>query len=510
MRLSNFLEPHQILTIYDETIVLKILRIHGLMAEQDIKEGKRSELPPFTLRNVLNDIYNGIFALFNDPFCTRIVCPVVIVLTSLLSKFIIYKVPYTEIDFRTYIQQIQIINEGELDYSLVKGDTGQIVYPAGFVQIYQFFNWLTDEGTNILTGQAAFGYLLSLTNFLIIIVYTMIPDFKPWPVYLLLLSKRLFSIYVLRLFNDCFTTVCMVSVTILLQQASYWYKKGGSSISFLLAMVAADLYSVAISIKMNALLYFPGIVIVAYFLCGENLFKLGIVLLVIPLVQVLMGWKFLLPFFNDEEASYIRWNYISQAFNFNRKFLYEWTVNWKFFSEEFFLSDIFSNGLLIANASTLLFFIVTRFISPKITGKSVSRLIKDAMVRPFNNTIHEDNLLIDYEYGPKMVMLILGSTNIIGILFARSLHYQFLSWYCWQLPFMLYMTGWSLLVCVPLWIVHEWCWNVFPSTPLSSASLVSILIVVLFGVWYNTSEWFPNKVFDESTIDESGESKKDK
>lgn len=481
------------------------------MSEQSIQDGKRPELPPFTLRNVLYDIYNGILALFTDPFCTRIVCPVVIVLTSLLSKAIIYKVPYTEIDFKTYIQQIQVINDGELDYSLVKGDTGQIVYPAGFVQIYQMLNWLTDEGTDIHAGQTVFGYLFALTNFLVIIVYTMTPNFQPWPVYCLLLSKRLFSIYVLRLFNDCFTTVCMVSVTILLQQAAYWYKKGGSSISFLLTIVAADLYSIAISIKMNALLYFPGFIIIAYFLCGENLLKFGTVLLVIPIVQVLMGWKFLLPFFNDEEASYIRWNYINQAFNFNRKFLYEWTVNWRFISEEFFLSDFFSNGLLIANASVLIFFIFTRFISPRTTGKPVSRLIKDAMVGPFSSTINKNNSLIDPKCGPKLVMLILGSTNIIGILFARSLHYQFLSWYCWQLPFMLYMTGWSLLVCIPLWVVHEWCWNVFPSTPMSSGLLVSILATVLFGVWYNTNEWFPRPADNEAAnIDDPGESKKDK
>ena len=157
------------------------------MPEQDTKEVKRPELPPFTLRNVLMDIYNGVLALFTDPFCTRIVCPVVIVLTSLLSKAIIYNVPYTEIDFKTYIQQIQIINDGELDYSLVKGDTGQIVYPAGFVQIYQVLNWLTEEGTDIHAGQTLFGYLLALTNFLVIIVYTMTPNFQPWPVYLLLL-----------------------------------------------------------------------------------------------------------------------------------------------------------------------------------------------------------------------------------------------------------------------------------------------------------------------------------
>ena len=203
-------------------------------------------------------------------------------------------------------------------------------------------------------------------------------------------------------------------------------------------------------------------------------------------------------------------NYINQAFNFKRRFLYEWTVNWRFISEEFFLSDVFSNGLLIANASVLIFFIFTRFISPRVTGKPVSRLIKDAIIRPFSSTINKNNLLIDPKYGPKLIMLVLGSTNIIGILFARSLHYQFLSWYCWQLPFMLYMTGWSLLVCIPLWTVHEWCWNVFPSTPMSSGLLVSSLAIILFGVWYNKNEWFFRSDKEATNIDDSGESKKDK
>lgn len=462
------------------------------MQEQEAVVDQSAELPPFTLKNVLCDIYNGVFSLLDDPFCKRVVGPIIVVLTSILAKVIINLIPYTEIDFRTYMQQIEIINDGELDYSLVKGDTGLIVYPAGFVQIYQFFSWLTDAGADLKIAQTAFGYLLALTNFLVIIVYSMCPEFKPWPLYLLLLSKRLFSIYVLRLFNDCFTTICMICVTLLLQQASYWYKSG-SSISFWLTVVAADLYSIAISIKMNALLYLPGFILIAYFLCGENLLKLIMVSLVIPTVQILIGWKFLLPLFNDEEASYLRWTYINQAFNFDRKFLYEWTVNWKFVSEEVFLSDIFSRGLLIGNALTLVFFLLTRFISPKITAKPISQLVRDALLKPFENTISKNNLLIDDKQGPKLVMLILCCTNFLGILFARSLHYQFLSWYCWQLPFMLYMTGWGIYITIPLWFLHEWCWNVFPSTPSSSATLIFILLVIILGVWKNNNEWFVNK-----------------
>ena len=89
---------------------------------------------------------------------------------------------------------------------------------------------------------------------------------------------------------------------------------------------------------MNALLYFPGFIIIVYFLLDESLIKSTSVLIVMIFIQIIMGWQFLLPlelFNNDVDvrrmASIIRWDYINQAFNFKRKFLYEWTVNWKFY-----------------------------------------------------------------------------------------------------------------------------------------------------------------------------------
>jgi alpha-1,3-mannosyltransferase len=39
------------------------------------------------------------------------------------------------------------------------------------------------------------------------------------------------------------------------------------------------------------------------------------------------------------------------------------------------------------------------------------------------------------------IPLILFTSNLIGIAFARSLHYQFHSWYFHQIPFILYSGG---------------------------------------------------------------------
>lgn len=450
-------------------------------------------LPELTLRNVLGDIKYGILVLISDPFANRIVIPTLVPLTSIICKVVIKNIKYTEIDFSTYMQQIDLVNAGELDYSKIVGDTGPIVYPAGFVQVYQFIQWMTAGGVDIPTAQAFFGYFFTFTVLMTCTVYTMVPGFPPWPLYLLICSKRLISIHVLRLFNDCFTSSAMVGVILLLQQASFWYQNMGDFYTWLFCAVAADLYSMAISVKMNALLYFPAFAVVVYFLVGENLFSFLSVLLVIPVIQVLIGWRFLLPLYWDEGANYIRWSYLKNAFNFQRKFLYEWTVNWRFVPEEVFSSDSFSNALLVGHVSVLVVFAITRFLSPRLTGKSLGALVKDGLLRPFSSTVSSSNLLLNHETGPKLVLLIFSTTNLIGVLFARSLHYQFLAWYAWLLPFMLYASGVPPLAGILLFAIHEWCWNVYPSTNASSGVLVVTLAFIVIGVWANANVWFGTK-----------------
>jgi len=446
------------------------------------------ELPKLTVTNVIKDIYEGVNNFIFNLNMNRLVVPLVISLASILTKIVIAKVKYTEIDFSTYMQQIELVNAGALDYSLIAGDTGPIVYPAGYVQVYQFLFWLTDGGVNLRIAQAFFGYLFTVTVMMSCVVYTMVDGIPPWTLYLLLASRRLVSIYVLRMFNDCFTTLAMISVILLLQQGSYWSSRLSDFHMTLLCGVAADVYSMAILVKMNAILYLPAFVVVVYFLVGERFFRLLAVLTVIPVVQVMIGWRFLLPLFWDEEARYLRWTYLSKAFDFSRKFLYKWTVNWKFVPEETFLSDEFGIALIACHLVVLLFFTLTRFVSPKITGKPILQLVKDV----FNpsKTISNKNLLLDVTNGPKLILLIFTTTNLIGVLFARSLHYQFLSWYCWLLPFLLYASGTNVVLAVATFLFHEWCWNVFPATQQSSQVLVMILVTTLFTVWANVSFWF--------------------
>jgi hypothetical protein len=46
-----------------------------------------------------------------------------------------------------------VIVNGTTDYSLLRGDTGPLVYPAGFVWFYAALYKLTDSGANIKLGK---------------------------------------------------------------------------------------------------------------------------------------------------------------------------------------------------------------------------------------------------------------------------------------------------------------------------------------------------------------------
>ncbi|GJD06667.1 Probable Dol-P-Man:Man(5)GlcNAc(2)-PP-Dol alpha-1,3-mannosyltransferase [Galdieria sulphuraria] len=85
-------------------------------------------------------------------------------LDLLVGVGVIYYVPFTEIDFQTYLQQVyQVFFEGKRDYSQIRGDTGPLVYPAGFLFIYRLFYAISNGGSNLFPVQVCFAFIHSAT-----------------------------------------------------------------------------------------------------------------------------------------------------------------------------------------------------------------------------------------------------------------------------------------------------------------------------------------------------------
>ena len=84
---------------------------------------------------------------------------------------------------------------------------------------------------------------------------------------------------------------------------------------------------------------------------------------------------------------------------------------------------------------------------------------------------------------PEYIIYTLFVSNYIGIVFARTLHYQFYSWYFHSVPFLLWMTNIHLLFRVTIIGFIEYSFNVFPAT-FTSSIFLQLAHWLLLGALY--------------------------
>ena len=80
------------------------------------------------------------------------------------------------------------------------------------------------------------------------------------------------------------------------------------------------------------------------------------------------------------------------------------------------------------------------------------------------------------------VATVVFEANFIGIVAARSLHFQFYAWYAFTLPYLAWRAALPTPVRLALLAVIEACWNVFPPTPAASAALLACHAVLLVAL----------------------------
>lgn len=192
-------------------------------------------------------------------------------------------------------------------------------------------------------------------------------------------------------------------------------------------------------------------------------------------VQVVIALPFAAHNFNG---------YMGRAFELSRQFKFEWTVNWRMMGEPTFLSRPFAMTLLALHAVVLAVFITTRWMRP--AGKSLSAMVP-SWLRLSPALTPDEEQRVSRRVTPDFVMTSILSANLVGLLFARSLHYQFYAYLAWATPFLLWRALPAQLtpLVYVLWLLQEWAWNVFPSTSASSAiavaSMATTVVVVYFG-----------------------------
>ncbi|KAH8808876.1 glycosyltransferase family 58 protein [Xylogone sp. PMI_703] len=395
-----------------------------------------------------------------------------LVISFIPCKYLSFPLPHTEIDWVAYMEQVEQYIQGERDYTQIKGGTGPLVYPAAHVYIYWMLYYATNRGTDILMAQRIFGVVYVVTVGIVMSCYRR----AKVPIYvfpMLVLSKRLHSIFLLRCFNDAFATLALW-LAIFMYQRRMW-------------TIGSMAYSLGVGIKMSLLLALPGVGLVLFFARGvQGSLKQAWLMTQLQIVIAL-------PFLPTNAIGYL-----SRAFEFSRQFLFKWTVNWRFVGEEKFLSKEFSISLLVGHLSILVVFILTRWL--RTSGKTPSQLIQRAL--KLEEPLGGAQRAVSLRVTPDFVMATILTAIAIGMLFARSLHYQFYAYIAWATPYLLWRSGMNPILQYSIWAAQEWAWNVYPSTSTSSAVVVGSLLVAVASVWLGTANDF------EEPLDETKPSSK--
>lgn len=443
----------------------------------------------------------------------------------MLGYGIIQKIAYTEIDWMAYMQQVQaFLDAGELDYRNIRGDTGPLVYPAGFLYLFAFLRHVT--GGRVRLAQYWFGGFYVATQAIVFSIYqivlhtermrflttTLHSDYDDdddddnthhqdddgdddddneqkkksflfschriwcWRLFmaLLCLSKRLHSIFLLRLFNDG-PTMMFLYGSLWLFMNQHWN-------------AGCLFFSLAVSLKMNILLFAPGVFLILILQQQQAappaapshghgtlqtfLLVFRRLLLCCALPQVILG----APFLATYPLSYLR-----KAFELDRVFFYQWTVNWRFLPEIIFVSKSWSLTLLLLHLTTL-----------AILARRWCQVAWPVVVA---RTKHKGGGHKQQQLAPDFIVYTILVSNFVGIAFARTLHYQFYSWYFHSIPLLLWYHPnvppnkssfpWRrLLLCIIVMGAIEGAFLTFPATPTSSAILQIAHAIVL---WHTKS-----------------------
>ncbi|EIW70538.1 hypothetical protein TREMEDRAFT_68105 [Tremella mesenterica DSM 1558] len=393
---------------------------------------------------------------------------------ALLGLLIINKVAYTKIDWVAYMQQVDGFIFGERDYSKLEGETGPLVYPALHLYIYAALHQLLPND-RVRAAQYIFLLVYLVTFTLVGCIYYFcgsrnrhIPQILLVP---LTLSKRAHSVYLLRLFNDPLTMILLYAAVVgfMCRTTTGW-------------RVGSVLFSMALGVKMNILLFLPGLLVLLVQYRGifgtlESTAIMASIQVRNVIASPSLFFITALPFLAHDSLAYF-----NSAFDFSRQFLYKWTVNWRFISESTFLSKEWATGLLMGHLTILMIFAAYRWAPNPVT------LLHQACSTP-QTTITE-------------IPLVLFTSNLIGMTFARSLHYQFHVWYFHQIPLLLYLGGaWGNPILGPcLWIMIEYAWATAPSTNFSSGILFFSHIVMLGGLLLHTKPIFNDLSSSEITL----------
>ena len=349
-----------------------------------------------------------------------------------------------EVDWRSYVEIIEKIINGEYDYDLLKGENGYCVYPAAFVYQFYLIYYLTLKGSPLLS-LFLFMFLYFIMIYIIFKVYdSVIPKEYQWIKIFVIISTPMQKAMINHRFND---GLAMIQLYLCLYFLINNQKKG--------LYYATFFYAFALNTKTNILLFLPGLLYTFTKIRGP-LFCV-IQLIIIILCHLIIGY----PFISVNAASYF-----GKTFDFSREFLYFETLNWQFLPEEIFHSKTFYKILMIAHLSLLLIFLLFKWEKISIN------IFKDLRLNDWSSDMKVVSM------NKIFIVRVMFICNLIGVLCFRSLHYQFIIWFFASLPFLTWQTRLNDFVKVISLLCYQYVWT-YRRCAIKSLFLLMIHLSIL-------------------------------
>ena len=395
------------------------------------------------MASAVSSVISAVRTLCTDWRRARTLFALAFTFELVLGVIVILRREYTKLDWPAYMEEVNgwqtLCANGStdcLDYEKLKGDTGPLVYPAGFLYLFGALRWVVGcaaDGPSSLCGTGAHAVrnaqwiflALHLATFALVArVYAAVARasrgaLPPWLALLPMLSYRLLSIYLLRLFNDCWSSALLWGALALLADGRW--------------ALGTAVWSLAVSVKMNGLLWLPALGLLL--LRNTGVIRTSLILAGAVALQALLA----APFLRAHAGSYFR-----KAFEFGREFTYQETVSWGFIDKMTFQSPWFSAGLLAAHVGALLVLAHRMWFSRD--GGLAAVLYRIARTEMSALCAGRPSLRGIFADTPSTIVLALLSANFAGIVFSRTLHYQFYSWYAHSVPLLV----WAARDVIPL------------------------------------------------------------
>jgi alpha-1,3-mannosyltransferase len=306
-------------------------------------------------------------------------------------------------------------------------------------------------------------------------------------------GRRMRHVFVLGLFNDA-VCVCVLVLAMCCLVRRQW-------------LIGCLLYSFSVSIKMNILLYAPGLAVLLLHYTGPR--RTAGYIAACGILQIAIAWPFL--------ASH-PYEYLAGAFNLGRQFDQHWSANFHFLPRNIFASKAFAAGLLTVTIVCWLWMRAKACGLPRAPIEGMRRIVLHGVPCTVEPVVDEQRHLHVGRHpqspfrGPvvfvrtdnakalekivsassitdlieRHVALVMCASNIVGVIFARSLHYQFFAWY-WHCVLLHAVSSRVPGVLWPLW--GYWimfAWEIHPPADWSSRAITlshALLLCSLLLGW---------------------------